>query len=675
VHCLGPSQVNDIDFYNSIASGIEPAVTPHRQILWNVPPALMQAVYLLSAASFAWIVFWFVRRARLWSRGGAADDQLSLSAGCRRLADYLLWHRTIRRDPYAGWMHLFTFWGFMALLLATTLVAIQHHLGLEFLTGTTYLLFSLGADLGGLAFCVGISMALWRRRSTSRLLPTRATTLVLWLLLIIGISGFVLEGARIAVDFPPFEWCSPVGYLVALGLSVVGLSGSAAPPLHLVCWASHAALVIVAFVLVPLTILRHILLGAYSAARPAGRPGLLHEPLAPVTSTVDLPQFRRFDLLQADTCLTCGLCTTVCPAQAAGKPLSPRSVVLGLRAHLDQPNVSLTEQVADDALWSCTACNACDTACPVNIHIVDKIVTMRRGRVATGAVPTTATAALESTAQRFNPFGRANSGRLDWASGLSLPVAKDNEPIELLYWVGCAGAFDPAGREVSRAIVKILNHLKISYRVLGTCERCTGDPARRLGEEGLWHELATTNRARLLDHHVQTILTQCPHCFHAFRNEYPSAVGPMPRVLHHSQWLNELIAAGALKPRRGVRERITFHDPCYLGRANGETAAPRRVLDMVSGERVEMTAHGEKSFCCGGGGGQIWLDVRGQTRVETIRASHVEATGARTVATGCPFCRVMLEAGRNGLPAGQGDWRVRDLAELVAEGLDQESAT
>jgi Fe-S oxidoreductase len=569
-------------------------------------------------------------------------------------------------------MHLLLFWGFVALLIATTLVAVQHHSGVVFLTGTTYLAFSLFADLGGLAFCAGVGMALWRRRTAAahgRLLPRASTTLMLWLLLAVAVTGFLVEGARIARDFPPFEVWSPVGYLTALGLARLGVNGDSVLLPHLALWALHAALVIVVFVLVPVTLLKHVLLGAYSVARPAGRPGLLHPPAEPVTAAVDLSHFRALDLVQADACLTCGLCTQACPAAAAGKTLSPRGVVLGLRAHLDQPAVPLTRQVADDALWSCTACGACDSACPVHIHVLDKIVTLRRGRTAVGELPAPAAEALESAAQKFNPFGRANSARLEWASGLNVPVAREGEAVELLYWVGCAGAFDPAGREVTRAVVKILEHLKVPYRVLGCRERCTGDPARRLGEEGLWQELAGANLRTLAGHRVQTILTHCPHCLHAFRNEYP-ALGPAPRVVHHSQWLRERLADGTLKVRAAA-EAVTFHDPCYLGRANGETEAPRFALDVLYGDRRrEMRAHGRQSFCCGGGGGQVWLDVRGRERVETVRAAQVEETGAQTVATGCPFCRVMLEAGRAGLGGDQGKWRVRDLAELIAENLE-----
>ena len=661
-------------------------MTPHREILWNVPAAAMTAVYVLSALSAVWIVYWFARRRRLWKQGHRSDDPPPWVEACARLVSYLLTHRTIRRDPFAGMMHALIFWGFVLLLIATTLVGIQHHLHLTFLTGNTYLAFSLGADLGGAAFCIGVGMALWRRRTATahgRLLKSRATTWMLWLLLMLGVSGFLVEGARIGHDFPPFEVWSPVGYGTAMLLEGVLLDGAAATAMHRWVWMGHALLAIVFFAVIPVTLLQHILFAAYSVARPAGRPGVLSRPRPPSgdsgdamspdmtvgSARPDLLDFRQIDLLQADACLTCGRCNEVCPADAAGKPLQPRSVILGLREHLDHAATPLAQRVADDTLWSCTTCNACDTACPVNIHIVEKIVTMRRGRVAEAAIPAAAVDALESSAQKFNPFGRLNSSRMEWAAGLDVPVADPGEQFELLYWVGCAGAFDPAGREVTRAMVRILNHLGVDYRVLGCRERCTGDPARRLGEEELWQELAETNQQTIAAHGARTILTHCPHCLNSLRNEYPT--GPVaPTVMHHSQWLRDRLDDNSLRLANESTERLTFHDPCYLARANDETEAPRRILAALSpDERVEMSASGTNGFCCGGGGGQLWLDVRGQTRVENIRASHVEQTGAQTVASACPFCRVMLEAGRTSLAEDQGKWRVKDIAELVVESL------
>ena len=217
---------------------------------------------------------------------------------------------------------------------------------------------------------------------------------------------------------------------------------------------------------------------------------------------------------------------------------------------------------------------------------------MRRGRVAEGEIPDTLTEALESTAQKHNPFGCPNSARMEWAVGLDVQVAREGESVELLYWVGCAGAFDPAGREVTKAVIAILNHLGTNYRVLGCSERCTGDPARRAGDEAMWSELAHENQANFAAHGVRKILTQCPHCFNAFKNEYP-AVGTTPSVVHHNQWLRELMAGGTLKLKPGAAEKITYHDPCYLSRANRATESARAVLDGITKNgHVEMEKHG-----------------------------------------------------------------------------------
>jgi Fe-S oxidoreductase len=305
----------------------------------------------------------------------------------------------------------------------------------------------------------------------------------------------------------------------------------------------------------------------------------------------------------------------------------------------------------------------------VGIEVFDKIIDLRRGRVEAGDIPDVAAEVFEDSATRFNPFHKPAGERMLWAQGLDVPVAKEGEPVELLYWVGCAGSFDPDGQSVARAMVKILKNLNINFRVLGKRECCTGDPARRMGEEGLYQELAGRNIALLSGHSVKRVLTHCPHCFNAFLNEYP-ALGGNYVVEHHSQFLSRLIAEGKLRLTSGGGEaqKVTFHDPCYLGRGNGETQAPRKVLMALPQLKlVEMERHGRESFCCGAGGGSMWLDVKGETRVENLRAAEAAATGAGTVATGCPFCKSMMNAGRQSLNGGGEAMNVKDLAEMVVE--------
>jgi Fe-S oxidoreductase len=433
------------------------------------------------------------------------------------------------------------------------------------------------------------------------------------------------------------------------------------------------------FALVPWLFFAHTLYGVASWSQRRRRPiAALRAPasaqVAPGAATVRALDWN--DLLQADACTTCGRCNAVCPAAAAGKSLRPREIILGIREALtDAGRVAdggdLPGRFDADALWSCTTCGACNEICPVGIDVYGKIVELRRASVEAGSVPDSAADLFEATANAFNPFGKHNDQRLAWAQGLNPPVAEPGEQVDLLYWVGCAGSFDPDGQSVSRSMISILDRLGIRYRILGCRERCTGDPARRAGEEGLFQQCARENIATLAGHSVKTVLTHCPHCFNSMKNEYPE-FGASFTVEHHSQFLARMIAEGKIAGMEGLGS-ATYHDPCYLGRGNGETAAPRAVIDAMSDARVEMPRHGKESFCCGAGGAGLWLDIPGEDRVENIRSREAAETGAQTVVTACPFCKPMLEAGNQALPDGK-SMVVKDLAELVAERMSRSDA-
>lgn len=663
-----------------------------REILGNVPDWLSIAFYLLAFAALTAAAIGVAARLRkhragrrdLAHRPGAA----SWFGRIRAAFVYLTFHEQLLRDPLAGVAHLLTFYGFMILFWGTCLVFLEHDTPLHFFYGWFYRIASCIVDLGGLAFLTGLVLFLWRRHVTSspRILRAWWVATLGWLLFAIGVSGFLLEASRIAIDFPIFEIWSIVGFGLAQLLRLCGVAGSAAATLHRWVWGAHAGLCVVFFTLLPWKFFSHMLYGLASWAVRRKRPlaALATEPLTAQSppGTVTWEQMTRLDLLQTDACTTCGRCSSVCPAHAAGQPLRPREIVLGLRLAVDHGEaLPLTTWIEDAALWSCTTCAACNAVCPVGIDIYDKIVDLRRGRVETGSVPEAARNLFEGTLADYNPFQRSASERLSWAGALQLPIAQTDEPIALLYWIGCAGHFDPEGRSVTQAMIKILNYLKIGYRVLGERERCTGDPARRLGEEGLFQELARHNLEQFERHRVKRILTHCPHCFNTFRNEYPplrpdddGAEPPPFEVVHHTQFLAEQIGQGRLRLASAESSSVTFHDPCYLGRGNGVVEAPRDVLRSTGAKLVEMPRHGAESFCCGAGGGAMWVDVGGRDRVENLRTREAAQTGATTVATGCPFCKGMLSAAKQA--AGDAEspvarLRVKDVAELVveAEGL------
>jgi Fe-S oxidoreductase/nitrate reductase gamma subunit len=654
-----------------------------REILGNVPAGLVGAFYALAFAACGWAVLVLLRRSSARHRARRpAQSPPPLGERLLAIARYLVFHERMRRDRFAGIAHLLITYGFFTLFVGTSIVFLEHQTPLHFFYGRFYRVASLAIDLGGFAFIAGLLMFLARRYlgREERILRTWWVAALAWLLLVIAVSGFLLEAARIAVEMPDFERWSAVGYAIALALHAADVSAETLQVWHRALWGGHALVCILFFALIPWLFFGHMIYGAASWSLRRRRPlGRLRTPASPgvAPGAASVRALDCNDLLQADACTTCGRCNAACPATTAGKPLRPREIVLGIREALtDSRGVTdggdLPGRFDPDALWSCTTCGACNEVCPVGIDVYDKIVELRRARVEAGSIPDAAATLFESTANLFNPFGKHNSQRLAWAQGLTPPVAEPGEEVDLLYWVGCAGSFDPDGQSVSRSMIEILDRLGIRYRILGCRERCTGDPARRAGEEGLFQQCARENIETLAGHSVKTVLTHCPHCFNTMKNEYPE-FGASFSVEHHSQFLARMIAEGRLTGMEGLAS-ITYHDPCYLGRGNAETAAPRAVIDAVSDARVEMPRHGEESFCCGAGGGGLWLDVAGEDRIENIRSREAADTGAKTVATACPFCKPMLEAGNQALPDGN-SMVVKDLAELVAERMPRSDAS
>lgn len=571
----------------------------------------------------------------------------------------MLGHRRLFRDPAAGWAHLLTFYGFLALFIGTCLVFV-HDRVTPFLFGPTYLVFSFLLEWAGLAFLTGVAWSVWRRigARVPRLEPSGTAVAILALLGGIGLTGFLVEGARIAATQPPFEVWSFVGWAVARGILAVHLEPEA---LHRVLWGVHAALSSVFLGLVGVTWLRHLVAAPIQLFLRELRPIGALAPAAPDSGPVTPERLTWAQLLDASTCVRCGRCTAACPATAAGKPLDPRRVVQATLRALSESR-PLETLLTPDEVWACTTCAACVHACPFQIEVLDKLVDLRRGFVEAGAVDPTAARALEAILERGNAWGAPPADRTAWAAGLDVRVLQPGEETDVLYWVGCAGAYDGNGRRVAQATARLLRTAGVDFATLGAAETCTGDPARRLGEEGCFREAASRVMATLGHVRFRRLLTHCAHCYHVFRNEYPAEGGHYAPV-HHTQLLAELVAAGRLAPGRATKDRVTLHDPCYLGRHNGEVDAPRALLRAVPGlDAVEMPRSGREAFCCGAGGGGNWVEVRAGTRIAALRMAEARATGAAVLATACPFCALMLDG-----ETTKGDLVIRDVAELLWE--------
>jgi Fe-S oxidoreductase len=384
-------------------------------------------------------------------------------------------------------------------------------------------------------------------------------------------------------------------------------------------------------------------------------------------------------IMDAYACIMCYRCQEVCPAYNTGKVLSPATMEINKRyllnaegarlARGEPSSVTLVEAIIpEEAVWACTACGACVDICPVGNEPMRDILDIRRALVLMeNRFPRQWQNAFRGMERTGNPWQVPPGDRLNWAEGLNVPTIDQNPQPEVLWWVGCAPATDARAQKTARAFAQVLNAAGVNYAVLGQQERCTGDSARRAGKEDLFYELANTNVEMLNAIAPRRIVTTCPHCLHTLKNEYP-AFGGHYEVIHHSQLINELVGAGRLRLRHDSRGKVTFHDPCYLGRQNGILAEPRAVLRQAQAHLVEMPRHGRKSFCCGAGGAQMWKEEEhGDERVNANRVREAIATGADTLAVGCPFCMIMLtDAAR----AAGGQMEVLDVAEIVAASLD-----
>jgi Fe-S oxidoreductase len=383
-------------------------------------------------------------------------------------------------------------------------------------------------------------------------------------------------------------------------------------------------------------------------------------------------------IMDAYACIMCYRCQQVCPAYNTGKVLSPATLEINKRYFINsegtrlgkgmQSSQKMTEfAIPDEAIWACTACGACVDICPVNNEPMRDILDIRRSLVLMeNSFPDQLQAAFKGMERNVNPWNIAQDERMKWAEGLQVPTIADNPEPEILWWVGCAPATDERAKKTARAFAEILNAAEVKYAVLGKNEQCSGDSARRAGNEFLFNELASANVAMLNEVAPKRIVTTCPHCLHTLKNEYP-AFGGEYRVIHHTQLINELVAAGRLSLAKENSESVTFHDPCYLGRQNGIIEAPRQALLEAGAEIIEMGRHRMQSFCCGAGGGQMWKEEQhGTERVNANRFREAQSTGASTLAVGCPFCMIMLNDARND---ANSEMQVKDVAEIVAANL------
>ena len=586
-----------------------------------------------------------------------------------------------------GLMHAAIFWGFLVLLPTIPIAfigAVDPHATLPWLGSQGWYL--LLVDVFALLVLAGVAAALAIRKlqRPRRFTGSHSAEADLILALIAGIivTLFLWHGSQIALglnDYPA-AW-APISSLVA-----IPLRGAAVTPYleRVAVWAH--VLIILGF-LVYLTYSKHlhIFLAAvnvfFGRTRARGRlepvqfEGVADEEVRFGAATVkDLTWKQIVDTL---SCTECGRCQDVCPAYNTGKELSPKLLIMALRDQvLAEGPIALAgggaalkplvpNAVTDNVVWDCVTCGACVRECPVGIEHIDHIVDLRRNLVMVESrFPEEAGAMLRDVDRSSNPWGKPQADRADWAEGLDVRVLQSGEPApEVLFWVGCAPSYDDRARVSARSTAKMMQKAGVDFAILGPREACTGDPARRMGDEYTFQRLARENVTSLNETKVTKIVTTCPHCFNTLGKEYPD-FGGRYEVVHHSEFLAGLVREGRLQPRVGQR-KITYHDSCYLARHNDVVASPRELVASV-GKPLEMPRHGKRTFCCGAGGARMWMEERASP-INEERVREADSTGADTLAVACPFCTVMLD---DGVRTTGSKLEVVDVATLLAESVE-----
>lgn len=681
--------------------------TPHREVYWNIHGAW--AIYLFLAALVTTLVYVPYRRMRLYRLG---RKDLRTDRIRERLRNALTigatTHRVLR-DRYTAVYHSCIYSSIVVLTIVTTLILLDHEVwqpltGEPFLRGPVYLVYKLVGDLFGVIGLIGVAMAVVRRYITHKRrlqLDVRwEDQAILGLLGFLLLSGLVQQGMRIGADelangHADWSHWAPAGFLVARVMVGLGAGVDLMQGLHRLLWWTHMPAAFIWLSLIAYTKLGHIVTapinGFFKTLEPYGRlsyPTNLLDENAPMAEdqafgAAKLQDLSWKQLFESDVCVRCGRCTDACPSHAAGQPLSPMSIIQNVKGYMSEfgPILSNAREkglpepepsrllvggaVAEEQLWSCRTCGACMQECPVFIEHVPTIVDLRRHLVMDQAsIPATAAAALQNIEQRGHPWRGTQLQRTTWMDDMQVPEYTGEQ--EYLYWVGCTGALVDRPVSITKAVFRLLMDAGVDFGVLGAQETCNGDPARRLGNEFLYQMQVQANGELFKAMNVKKVITHCPHCFNTFQNEYPD-YGVTFEVTHHSVFLQRLIEQGKLKPKNALGQKVTFHDSCYLGRHNGIFDAPRDVLKAIpSTDLVEMPRNREKGFCCGAGGGMIWLEETKGRRVNQLRAEEAVATGADIVAVACPFCIQMFD---DAIPAIQPDEEHRikamDISELL----------
>jgi Fe-S oxidoreductase len=660
----------------------------------SVPAVALAAVLLASGVLFGRRAVLLYRLIRMGQPVARFDD---VPGRVKAEAVDVIGQSKLLQVLIPGLMHAAIFWGFMVLLptiLIAMIGAVDPHATLPWLGSQGW--YALMVDVFAVLVFAGVVTAFvirkWQRPGRFAGSHVGEADLILVLIAAIIVTLLLWHASQIALGLNDY----PASWAPVSGLLARALSQSWTPLLERIAVWAHVLIILTFLVYLPYSKHLHIFLAAvnvfFGRTRARGRlepiqfekAGMAEEDVRFGTATVKDMTWKQ--MVDTMSCTECGRCQDVCPAYATGKALSPKLLIMALRdqALAEGPKILAARDkgetynppplvpngVTDDVVWDCVTCGACQRECPVGIEHIDHIVDLRRNLVMVESrFPTEAAPMLRDVDRASNPWGKPQADRTHWAEGLGIHVLlPGEEPPDILFWVGCAPAYDERARKGAVSTAKLMKAAGVDFAILGPRESCTGDPARRMGDEYTFQRLAKENVGTLNSSRVKRIVTTCPHCFNTLSNEYPDFGGSY-EVVHHTVFLAELMREGKIKPLAGDRS-ITYHDSCYLARHNDVMAEPRELV-AAAGRPVEMARSGKRTFCCGAGGARMWMEESRGTPINQERVREAEATGAQTLAVACPFCTVMLD---DGVRETGAKLQVIDLATLLSEAVERRKA-
>ena len=669
-----------------------------RGIWWNVHdfPHYKEIFYTLFFISLIIFLYGFYSKIKTWSQGKPKNNFNNIYERIKKMLIGSFLHKGWGKDKAVTFAHVLVFYGFFVLWIGTDILTVQDRMPEYFFCGDFYKVYSFVMDFSGILMLIGLGYFAYIRyvKKPKRLDNFHNGWFQLVYLGLFVVLGFLIEGIRQSAtnEVEPY---APVGALIAN--LICWLPYDIQKTTHLILWWLHSIQTFSFVALIPYTKFNHIFISPANLFFSDLRKGnILSTPFNLVEimkmenppddfaqTVTKIEDFTWKDLMDLDACTSCGKCQEVCPATNTEKPLSPKWVILDLKnimygkspdphsykgrvPQLAAHSSQLSDLITQETLWSCTSCNACVEACPVGINQLSKIIELRRALIPENKAPSNLLNTLKNIRSRSNPWGQPPEDREKWTEGLDAPNIENTKDFEYLYWVGCAGAYDSRNQNIAKTMVRLLKKANVKFAILGKKEKCTGDTARRAGDEGLFQELAIENIQNFKNSNVKKIITHCPHCFNTFKNEYPEFGLDDIKVFHHTEILWELIKEGKLAMTKEVSQEITYHDSCYLGRHNGNYDAPRNILNKIPGLKyIEMENSRERGTCCGGGGAQLWYEAPGK-QINVMRLNEIKESGAKTAASACPFCTIMLETART-LDKSESPPTIQDISEIVAK--------